>query len=407
MMDVIIVGGGPAGVGAAEALTKLGMSVAIIDASPFGGGVPVELSCKGESECTRCHVCMPRDSAERMRAVGDIDTYSMAKIRSVNFLDSNIEIELEIAPRYVRANKCIDCGMCVAACPVEGAIIAPPHGALTRVPCIEKDACAHFTSKKCNLCSEACPTDAIKYRERPRKTKLVARAVILATGLEPVDPSGALHYGYGVHPNIVTSLDAERITARFGELRRPSDCKRPEKVALIQCAGSRTTKGGVEYCSKFCCKYGIRIARALFDRNPEMNISFIYMDLRTFEPRSEAIKWAERKKNVTISQGAPGYIQGAEGGNLAVRRTSPFDGAIEEDEFELIILNIGGRPRPETKVIAEHFSLSIDEHGFLSEGDPKRGVFVAGSCKAPMDIEESYADGRAAAISVISVLGVK
>jgi len=407
MMDVIIVGGGPAGVGAAEALTKLGLSVAIVDNSPFGGGVPIELSCKGESECTRCHVCMPRDAAERMMSGGDIDTYSMAKVRSVNILDDNIEMEIEIAPRYVRINKCIDCGKCVAICPIEGAITAPPHGAMTRVPYIAKDVCAHFTSKKCKLCSDACPTDAIKYRERPRKAKLAARAVILATGQEPVDPSGSLHYGYGVFPNIITSLEAERITSRYGELRRPSDGKRPEKVALIQCAGSRTTKGGVEYCSKFCCKYGIRIARALFDRNPEMNISFIYMDLRTFEPRSEAIKWASGKKNVTISQGAPGYIQGAEGGNLVVRRTSPFDGAIEDEEFELVILNIGGRPRPETKVIAEHFSLSIDEHGFISEGDPNRGIFVAGSCKAPMDIEESYADGRAAAISIVSALGVK
>lgn|GEM_PF-872279 len=408
MRDVIIVGGGPAGIGAAEALLQLGRSVIILDIGPFAGGMPLELSCKGDIECTRCHVCLPRDAADRIKLAGDLEVRSMTRIQSVAFRDDGLtEIQAEISPRYVRINKCIECGKCAAVCPVTGALIAPPHGALPNVPYIDRSKCAHFSSKKCDLCEKVCPTGAINFKERRKVASFVGRAVLVATGMDPVDPSGLMHYNYGVFPNVVTSLEAERIINQFGELRRPSDGQKPKKLAIIQCAGSRTTKGGgVEYCSKFCCKYGLRIARALVEKDPDVQMQFLYMDLRTFEPRAEAIKWAAGKKNVSLSQGVPGYVQSSGDGNLLVRVISAFEKSIEEAEIDMIILSIGGRPRAETRVIAEMLSLEVDPIGFIPRDNPEKCVFVAGSCKAPMDIEESYVDGRATALTVDGQLGV-
>ena len=168
--------------------------------------------------------------------------------------------------------------------------------------------------------------------------------------------------------------------------------------------GSRTTKGGVEYCSKFCCKYGLRIARALVERVPDSQVDFLYMDLRTFEPRAEALSWVEGKKNFTISQGVAALIQKSSSGKLAIRRTTQGDANIEEGEYDMAVLSVGGQPRPETKVLAAHFSLPQDSFGFITGDDPTRRIFVAGSCKAPMDIEESFSDGQSIAMKAAASL---
>ncbi|MEM4264538.1 MAG: FAD-dependent oxidoreductase [Thermoplasmata archaeon] len=405
MKDVLIIGGGTAGIGAAETLLSLGKSVAIVDTAPFVGGVALELSCKGDVECTRCHVCMPRDAAFRMRSSEGIEAYTLSEIGSATLGTKNISLEVRRSPRFIDTKKCIACGKCIAVCPVKGALVAPPHGAIPNVPYLNPELCRHFQSGECDLCAKECPTNAFDFQEKEERSLLLARAVIVATGMDPIDPSGIPHYGYGYYPNVLSSLDAERMIASHGELRRPSDGQRPGKIAIIQCVGSRTTKGGVEYCSKFCCKYAIRIARSIIERFPETAVDFLYMDLRTFEPRSEALEWAAGKKNVGISQGVAGMVQESEKGKLKVRRTVPGDASIEEGEYDMVILSVGARPRPESKVIAAKLALPVDSFGFISRDDRKKGVFVAGSCKSPMDIEESFADGKATAFAVLERLG--
>ena len=405
MKDVLIIGGGSAGIGAAETLLTLGKSVAIVDMAPFVGGVSLELSCKGEVECTRCHVCMPRDAAHRIRSSERLEVYTLSNIGSATLGPRNISVEVRSCARFIDAEKCISCGKCIAVCPVQGALIAPPHGAIPNVPYLNRELCRNFQNGKCDLCARICPTEAFDFVEKEKRARVQAKAVIIATGLDPIDPSGVTHYGYGYYPNVVSSLDAERIIAEHGELRRPSDGQRPKRIAIIQCVGSRTTKGGVEYCSKFCCKYGIRIARSITERLPEAQVDFLYMDLRTFEPRAEALEWTTGKKNVSISQGVAGMVHGSDGGNLKVRRTVAGDASIEESEYDLVILSVGGQPRPESKVIAAKLSLQPDSFGFISKDDMKKGIFVAGSCKSPMDIEESFADGKATAFAVLERLG--
>ena len=404
MREILVIGGGPAGIGAADALLSLGKNVTIVDSAPFTGGVPLELSCKGDVECTRCHVCMPRDTASRIRSSENLEVIPLATIHPAGIEGEAIKFKAKIAPRYVRADDCTGCGRCVAACPVSGAIVAPPHGAIPNAPFIDREKCEHFTKKKCEECAKVCQSLAINFKERSKEMDIDARSVVIATGLKPINPKAVWHYNYGVLPDVVTSLDAERIISKHGELRKPSDGQRPKKLAIIQCVGSRTTKGGVEYCSKFCCKYGLRIARALVERSPDAQVDFLYMDLRTFEPRADALSWIGDKKNFTISQGVAALIQKSASGKLAIRRTTQGDANIEEGEYDMAILSIGGQPRSETKALADHFALPTDSFGFITSDDAKHRIFVAGSCKQPMDIEESYSDGQSIAMKVASSL---
>lgn len=404
MRDVLVIGGGPAGIAAAETLLSLGKSVTVLDSAPFAGGVPLELSCKGDVECTRCHVCMPRDAAARIRPSEELEIIPMASISAVAFEEGGIKVTSRISPRYVKPDACTACGKCITVCPVEGAIVAPPHGSIPNAPYIDREVCAHFTSSKCEACAKICPMQAFNFKERSKDAVTEARSVIVAVGLEPINPSAVQHYGYGLLPDIVTSLDAEKIISKYGELRKPSDGQQPKKLAIVQCAGSRTTKGGVEYCSKFCCKYGLRFARALVERLPEAQVDFLYMDLRTFEPRVDALSWVGDRKNFTISQGVPAMIQKSAGGKLAIRRTTQGDASIEEGEYDMAVLSIGGQPRPETKLLATHLSLPQDSFGFITGEDAQRRIFVAGSCKQPMDIEESFSDGQSTALKAAASL---
>jgi len=404
MRDVLVIGGGPAGIAAAETLLSLGRNVTMVESAPFVGGVPLELSCKGDIECTRCHVCMPRDAAARIRPSDGLEVIPMASIQAVAFEGDAVKLTAKISPRYVKVDACTACGKCAAACPVAGALVAPPHGSIPNAPYIDREHCAHFTSKKCEECAKVCPTQAINFKERSKDTSAEGHSVIVAAGLEPIDPKEVKHYGYGRYQDVVTSLDAERIISKCGELRKPSDGQRPKKLAIIQCVGSRTTKGGVEYCSKFCCKYGLRIGRALVERAPDAQVDFMYMDLRTFEPRSEALSWIGDRKNFTVSQSVAAMIQKSASGKLAIRRATPGDATIEEGEYDMAVLSIGGQPRSKTKDLASQLSLPQDSFGFITGDDPKRRVFVAGSCKAPMDIEESFSDGQFTAMRAAASL---
>ena len=167
MKDVLVIGGGPAGIAAAETLLSLGKNVTIVDSAPFVGGVPLALSCKGDIECTRCHVCMPRDAAARIRPSEELDVVPMANIQTVAFEGDAVKITAKISPRYVRVDACTACGKCAAVCPVPGALVAPPHGSIPNAPYIDKELCAG-----CRGCIDVCPYTAISYIDEEEKCEV-------------------------------------------------------------------------------------------------------------------------------------------------------------------------------------------------------------------------------------------
>jgi heterodisulfide reductase subunit A len=188
-------------------------------------------------------------------------------------------------------------------------------------------------------------------------------------------------------------------------LVRPSDGKAPKRIAMLQCVGSRSVRAGVEYCSKFCCKYGTKIAQMMLDTDPEINLDFYFMDLRTlYEPQDEFKAWAKGKKTVKLIRSMPATVSRRDDGKLLVKVAGETDLEIHENEYDLVILSVGMRPKGADTELAKALGITVDAYGFAQETDALRdsGVFLAGAVSEPLDIEETAVKAVATASRVAS-----
>jgi heterodisulfide reductase subunit A len=393
MTQVLVIGGGPAGLTAAKSLTDKGEDVVLVEKSESLGGRAREWACKGIVECRNCGVCFAIDRAGDVLRDPSAEVLLISEVVSAVKSDPGYSVKIKTSPRYV-TDDCIGCGKCVSACPAEGKAIFPPTGSgQPRVYWIDRDRCLHFKKGKCEACASVCPTKAVNFEDRARNVTRNVSAIVYATGIDPIEACETGRLGCGRYSNVISSVDAERILNEKGRLLRPSDGKPPKKVAVVQCVGSRSVKIGVEYCSKFCCKYATKIAQLMLDTDPEVNLDFYFMDLRTlYEPQDEFKSWAKAKKTVKLIRSMPAVIyEKDDTRNLLVRVAAETDLDIAETEYDLVILSVGMRPSGADADLAKSLGIKTDEMGFAQESgelESKR-VFVCGAVSQPMDIEEA------------------
>ncbi|MEM0342948.1 MAG: FAD-dependent oxidoreductase [Thermoplasmata archaeon] len=391
MKDVLVIGGGPAGLTVARTLANRGAAVVLVERSESLGGRAREWTCKGLVECRNCGVCFAIDRASEVAACDDIEVMLLSEVSAAQRTEQGYSVRIKTMPRYV-TDDCIGCGKCADVCPVEGKAIFPPTGSgRPRTYWIDRGRCLHFRKAKCDKCAAVCPTKAVDYEERARNVRREVAAIVIATGIEPVEAADVTRLGCGTLKDVMSSVEVEKMLNAEGRLRRPSDGRQPKKIAVIQCVGSRSVKQGVEYCSKFCCKYATKICQLLLDIDPELNIDFYFMDLRTlYEPHDEFKQWAKGKKTVRLIRSMPAAVFEGKEGRVAVRAASEADMEIMETEYDLVILSVGMRPQGATAELAKGLGVLTDPMGFAvhQETLEKNGVFVCGAVTAPMDIEE-------------------
>lgn len=398
---ILVIGGGAAGLAAAKTLVDMHKEVVLVEKEETLGGLARELTCKGVSECRNCGVCYVIDRATEILAEPDAEVFLRSEIVSVEKTDAGFKVKIRSAARYVSAS-CIGCGKCVEVCPVEGgAIHAPTGSGRPVVYWIDRDRCAHFKKQKCEKCAEVCPTGAVKYDDRAANVVREVSSIILASGIEPIDASEVPRLGYGSIPDVISSVDAERILNERGRLARPSDGSPPKKIAIIQCVGSRNEKTGVEYCSKFCCKYGTKIAQLLMDVDPDIDLDFYFMDLRTlYEPQDDFKRWAESKKRkvekkkvpqVRLIRSMPSQAYPGDGGGVVLRSSGESDIETIDTPYDLAILSVGMRPRALPEALGSSLGADVDELGFIrcAGSETPSGVYLIGAACEPMDIEET------------------
>jgi len=400
MKEILVIGGGPAGLTTAKSLVDMGVDVVLVERKESLGGMARELTCKGIVECRNCGVCFAIDRANEIVREPKAEVLLMAEVASATKSEHGYSVKIKTSPRYV-TDDCIGCGKCADVCPVEGKAIHPPVGSgQPRTYWIDRAKCVHFKKAKCEKCAGVCPTKAIDYEDRAKSLTRDVEAIVYATGIDPIDACEMSRLGCGTLKDVVSSVDAERILNEKGRLLRPSDGKTPKKIAVMQCVGSRSVKAGVEYCSKFCCKYATKISQLLLDVDPEVNLDFYFMDLRTlYEPQDEFKQWAKAKKTVKLLRTMPATVSPGKDGKLLVRAAGETDLDVTEAEYDLVILSVGMKPHGSDTELAKTLGIAADKMGFAKPAEEleRKGVFVVGAVTEPMDIEESAA--RAIAVA--------
>jgi heterodisulfide reductase subunit A len=301
------------------------------------------------------------------------------------------------------------------------AIYRPFPQAVPSTPVIDREHCLYFTKGVCRVCEKFCPRGAIDFTQEEQTIEVSVGSAIIATGSDLFDPSQIKEYGYGRLPNVITSLEFERLTHASG----PSggkillkNGKPPESVAIVHCVGSRDTNYN-EYCSRVCCMYSLKTAHLVREKT-EAQVYEFYIDMRAFGKGYEEFYKRLLEEDVTFIRGRVAEVTDVgqnevEKGKLIVVAEDTLLGMVRRIPVDMVILSVGLTPRKDTIEVARTFLISRSSDGFFLEKHPKLapvstaadGVFVAGACQGPKDIPDSVAQGAAAAANVLSLIDRK
>jgi len=398
--DVLILGAGVAGLTAAARLAARSFKVLVVDRDFFPGGLAARLACKAVAACARCNACLLEETLADLPG-SDLALEFQTRVVNSRAEDRGFRIELLGEPMYLDPERCVDCDACYAACPArDRAIRRAPAPQLAPRYALDPAACRHFQGRECDACVLECPAGAIDLAAPPRRREVHTRAVIVASGATVFDARLKSRYGYGRLADVITGRDLEAMLRETGRVLRPSDGRPPDRVAFIQCVGSRDKSIGRDYCSRICCGYALRLANRLQYRWPETRISFFHMDIQTFGRNFTGLM-AETAERVELIHGVPGEITAGEAGALKIPYLNEATGKVESRDFDLAVLSVGLGPPDDG--LDQIFQLARDEDGFYL-ARPEEGLFVAGCAGGPLDVAESRTRAEGAAVEAAAFL---
>jgi heterodisulfide reductase subunit A len=387
-------------------------------ASQYGVGTP-RYALENEN-CILCGLCT-RICKERM-GVG-----------AIGLLGRGIDQEVG-TPFDKPSDECLTCGACAFVCPTgaikleditrneprpipdefnlglsaRAPIYTPYPQAVPNTPVIDRERCIHFLTGQCRICESFCEAGAIKYDQQDETVEVDVGAIVLTPGFEVFDAKVFSNYGHGVYANVLTSIEFERILSASGpfqgHLVRPSDRTAPQRIAWIQCVGSRDTHTAQNaYCSSVCCTYAIKEAVVAKEHSTvPLETTIFYMDIRTHGKDFD--KYYERAKEeygVHFVRARIGGISEEANGDLLVRFAD--EQGVKEERFDLVVLSVGIRPPAMGGELAEKLGLELNPYGFCEVGGfspvatTRPGVFAAGAFTGPRDIPETVMQASAAA----------
>ncbi len=350
-------------------------------------------------------------------------------MKSISGEEGNFEVKIVQYPRYVDPEKCIACGLCAEKCPTKvdnaydaglgkrKSIHVKYAQAVPLKYAIDAANCIFLTKGRCKVCEKLCPAKAINFEDKEKELTIQTGAIIISPGCEVFDPKVYDVYGYQRSPNVVTSLEFERMLSASGPLGghliRPSDKKEPKKIAWIQCVGSRDIHEGAKaYCSAVCCTYAIKEAVVAKEHSKEpLDTAIFYIDMRTYGKDFEKYyNRAQEEAGVRFIKSRITQIHPVKKtGDLLIRYTEETGRRVEET-FDLVVLSIGIGVPKDAMDLAKKLDIRLDSYSFASTGsfEPARtskpGIFVCGAFQAPKDIPSSVIESSASAAMAESLL---
>lgn len=422
----LVIGGGIAGIQAALDIAETGFEVDLVEREPSIGGRMAQLDKTFPTlDCSAC-ILTPKMVDVSQHEKINLITYS--EVEKVEGYIGNFTVTIRSKARSVDMSKCTGCGDCTAKCPAkvgsefeEGlvkrrAIYTPFPQAVPNKPAIDRANCRWFISGKCKVCQKVCPAGAIDYDQVDQLITNKYGAIVVATGFDPKKLDNYGEYAYGKHPDVITSLELERLLNASGptggKILRPSNGQSPKHVAFIQCVGSRDKAKGNPYCAKICCMYTAKHAILLSEKVPGAKAYVFYIDVRT--PGKDYEEFYTR----AYEEYGASYIKGnvskvfPDGDKLIVRSVDALSGALVELVVDMVVLATSVDARSDAKDLAQKLAITTNAHKFFNEAHPKlrpvethtAGIFLAGMCQGPKDIPETVAQASAAAVKVASLL---
>jgi len=438
LKSVLVIGGGIAGMQAAEDLADLGFKTHLVEKAPFLGGLA---ALAGRFFPTDdCAVCIQSPASDvktithtsrkcvyrsGFTEIPNLDILTNSKVVAVEGVPGNYKVTVEKKPRYVNALKCVRCDLCTTVCPVE---VPDEHNAKLKtrkaiymnipnvhppVYVIDESACKFH---ECAKCVEVCPTKAVELDQKSERKTLNVGGIVVATGFQEYDSSVIKEYHYGEYPDVITNLELARMIDGFGptggEIIRPSNKKPARRIVIIQCVGSRDRRWN-PWCSGICCMISLKHAMLIKSAYPDADVSICYIDIRTTGREHEYYYERAREMGIKFVKGRPTEIvHDPEVNMLIVDVEDAILHRLLELEADLVVLAPAMVPAEGTKELAEMLGIDVDEDGFFKEYNAKlrptetkrRGIFLCGGATFPKDAPTTSLHAHSAAVKAAKFL---
>ncbi|MHA1669689.1 MAG: 4Fe-4S binding protein [Promethearchaeota archaeon] len=419
--STLVIGGGIAGIQAALDLADMGIHVDMVEKKPNIGGRMAQLDKTFPTN--DCSICILAPKLSECYRHPNITLYSYSEVQKVEGESGNFSVDILQRARYVKADKCINCGVCVEKCPMRvidefdrqlrkrRAIYMYYLQGVPAIMTIDKDKCLWFTKNACRICEKVCEREAIDFEQQDQQVKLKnVGSIIVATGynlIEDIDNVVLRNYGYKKYRNVVTALEFERMLSasgpQEGHIRRLSDGESPKKIAYLQCIGSRNDRSR-QYCSSICCMYTTKEAMIAYEHNNDLESYVFYIDIRAGGKGFQSfIQRGENDYNIKYMKSKIAQITVDNEENPIIVYEDFDKGKIKELKVDIAVLATCIIPPEGIEKMSKILGIELNEYNFIktppfdSIETSKKGIFTCGCVHEPMDIPRSVAEASGAA----------
>jgi quinone-modifying oxidoreductase subunit QmoA len=409
--DVLIIGGGIAGITAAVEAAEVGKDVVLVEREHWLGGRVVQMHKYFPKLCPP--VCGLEINFRRIRQNPKIKVLTGASPTKIEGDTGAYKATITVEPRYVKGDFS-ELTECADKCPVEvpnrfdlglskvkalhiANELAYPFGYFVEKEAVNDPAMKEF----------AAGCDCIDLDMQPETVEITAKSIIYATGWEPYDANKLDNLSFGKLDNVVTNMMMERMASAGGpsqgKITRPSDGNAITKAAFVQCAGSRDEKH-LPYCSAICCMASLKQSRYIREQYPDAEIHIFFIDARTPGRWEDFLQEVEADEKTIIHRGKVAKIQEAENGMVTLTAENTLTAKLEQVTVDLAILATGMVPNAQKD--KPHINLKQDEYGFIENMD-NSGVAAAGVAVSPKDVASSNEEATGAVARVMKMMGGK
>ena len=443
--NTLIIGAGIAGMQAALEIADAGKQVFLIERTgTIGGHMAMFDKTFPTLDCAAC-ILTPKMVAVDQHE--HIVLMTNSEVEEVGGEPGAYTVKVRRKARRVVAKDCIACDLCAQVCPArvlsdfdsgiaerKAAYIAFPQ-AVPNAYLIDAEACTYVQSggAKCGVCAKKCPKECIDLDQADEVIELTVGNIVLTTGYDLYDAAKVERYGYGTLPNVLTSLEFERLTNASGPtsgkivmkaLRHSKRTKSdewlfdaeegspPKSVAIIHCVGSRDANHN-EYCSRVCCMYSLKFAHLVREKLPDAICHEFYIDMRAFGKGYEEFAERIKAEGTHVVRGRTAKVI-EEGGHMVIKGEDIISESMIDLPVDMVVLAVGLVHADGSDELAGLLRIDTDRHGWFSEldynSDPtdteRGGIFVAGACQGPKDIPDTVAQASAVAAGVLKSIAV-